>query len=336
MNNASPIAKKDRIEYIDLAKGICIFLVVAFHVTATMKVEFPLNDYLLLFRMPLYFFLSGCFFKPYNGFVDFLKRKTNKLLIPFFFAYLFFSFVVPHVIYHVFDSDWGLLPFRRLPVAWYQVKYPFIAIWFLLCLFEMNIIFYFTYWLADKTKHKTVALIIGSIAMALVAYGLKVYGIKLPGMLNKAFQAQPFFLVGYLTLRKSQILRPNRTDKFLPLLILACFGLLVLFKMSYYWFGTFAVYACGIFGTFGVILLAKYLKWLPTFSYFGRYSIMILVSHSVVLTFFLRLCGHWQLPNIVTFLITLACTWLSYYLIIPFMRKFMPHVTAQKDVIKVS
>lgn len=41
------------------------------------------------FRMPLYYFLSGLFFKTYRGFFDFVLKKINKLLIPFaFFIYL--------------------------------------------------------------------------------------------------------------------------------------------------------------------------------------------------------------------------------------------------------
>ena len=75
-----------RIEWIDLANGICIILVVLFHVCH----EYPLEVQISSFRMPLYFILSGLFFKQYEGFIGFLKRKTNKLLIPFLF-FLFFT-----------------------------------------------------------------------------------------------------------------------------------------------------------------------------------------------------------------------------------------------------
>lgn len=75
---------KKRIEFIDLAKGFCICLVVLAHVAASYKVSLPLSDFQKAFRMPLYFILSGFFFKTYGGFWDFIKRKTNKLsfLIP--------------------------------------------------------------------------------------------------------------------------------------------------------------------------------------------------------------------------------------------------------------
>lgn len=65
-----------RIEYIDLAKGICIMLVVLLHVFGDMSGT--VIKIMNLFRMPLYFVLSGLFFKQYEGFYSFLKKKTNK------------------------------------------------------------------------------------------------------------------------------------------------------------------------------------------------------------------------------------------------------------------
>jgi len=336
MNETSPIAaKKTRIEYIDLAKGMCIFLVVLFHLSSKLHIQYPLGNYMILFRMPLYFFLSGCFFKPYEGFVDFMKRKVNKLVIPFFFAYLVFSFLIPSFVYHCFDLNWGTLSLRRLPVAWLYTDYPSVAIWFLLCLFEMNIIFYFSYWIAQKTKYPIATLIVCSVIMVIIGTELMNHGFNLPCKLNKALRSQPYFLAGYLTLRHSNILKPNKTDKFLPLIIIGCFAMLWLFAQFADVLGLLHRYICGLFGTFGILLLAKLLKWLPTFSYFGRYSIMILISHIMVYLAFVTICQHFGLSNVVTFCITIVATWLSYYLIIPFMRRFLPYVTAQKDIIPV-
>lgn len=63
-------SEKPRIEFIDLAKGICIILVVIFH----FDVDIPL---LRPMRMPLYFILSGLFFKDYGGFINFLTKKNE-------------------------------------------------------------------------------------------------------------------------------------------------------------------------------------------------------------------------------------------------------------------
>ena len=71
---------KVRIDFIDLAKGVCIVLIVLGH--TGIAVDYP---GLTLMRTPLYFALSGLFFKDYGGFMQFLVRKTNKILIPFLF-----------------------------------------------------------------------------------------------------------------------------------------------------------------------------------------------------------------------------------------------------------
>lgn len=52
---------KKRIEFIDLAKGICILLVVQIHVYGDTSYTF--FNAMTIFRMPLYFFLSGIFLK---------------------------------------------------------------------------------------------------------------------------------------------------------------------------------------------------------------------------------------------------------------------------------
>lgn len=74
---------KKRIEFIDLAKGVCILLVIMMH--TDVNVDFP---GLRGMRMPLYFILSGLFFKDYGGFLNLLVKKANKILIPFLFFYL--------------------------------------------------------------------------------------------------------------------------------------------------------------------------------------------------------------------------------------------------------
>lgn len=60
----TPPRNKSRIEYIDLMKGICITLVVLIHCKISFDNEHIVNM-LEHLRMPLYFFLSGLFFKKY-------------------------------------------------------------------------------------------------------------------------------------------------------------------------------------------------------------------------------------------------------------------------------
>ena len=72
-----------RIEFIDLAKGICILCIVLGHIGIDTTIPGITN-----FVMPVFFVLSGLFFKDNEGVKTFTIKKINKLLVPFLFFYL--------------------------------------------------------------------------------------------------------------------------------------------------------------------------------------------------------------------------------------------------------
>lgn len=124
--------QKNRIEYIDLMKGICIILIILLHNQIYLSND-NINDILKNMRIPLYFCLSGLFFKEYNGFYDFIIRKFNKLIIPFiFFAYF------PYALCEI-----GLNYERSITTYLLMFIVPYnLPLWFLRCLF-MTYILYF-------------------------------------------------------------------------------------------------------------------------------------------------------------------------------------------------
>ena len=125
---------KVRIDFIDLAKGVCIVLIVLGH--TGIAVDYP---GLTLMRTPLYFALSGLFFKDYGGFMQFLVRKTNKILVPFLFFYIC-SYAIFYLCNLLFP---GLIvsDARGILDVFTQVQYFNGPIWFLLALFWCNIAF---------------------------------------------------------------------------------------------------------------------------------------------------------------------------------------------------
>lgn len=77
--------QSSRIENIDITKGIGIFLVILGHFA---EFKSPLYHYIYLFHMPLFFFLSGMFYK--SGYLkDIIIKKSKRLLIPYVFYWLF-------------------------------------------------------------------------------------------------------------------------------------------------------------------------------------------------------------------------------------------------------
>ena len=79
--------KKIRIELIDLAKAITIFLVILGHTTGNL--DTPLYRRVLYsFHMPLFFFLAGLSIKPVpvtgrDGWQKFLHKNALALIVPY-------------------------------------------------------------------------------------------------------------------------------------------------------------------------------------------------------------------------------------------------------------
>lgn len=309
----------ERIKYFDLAKGLCITLVVLYHLQGAYSVELPTDGYLSLVRMPLYFFLSGFFFKDYGGWAQLIVKKTNKLLVPFLFFYLTTSVLLPIACTHLLDmhfstgGDWSLLWAFLLPDA----KYPNIPLWFLWGLFWSNILFCALRRAVPKEwAQLLLACCIGGIFIADNAPAL-------PASFDRTLAYMPFFIAG-------NIFRGNSLQRFLNGKAAAV--LLLMFIAGGYCHpeGTVAQalqrYVAGMCGILCLIQLCARLGSLPYFSYVGRYSIMVLVTHEPLI----RLLHPLDIGLLPELLLIMAL----YLAIIPFMRRFMPHVTAQKDLFK--
>ena len=95
-----------RIDFVDLTKGVCIILVVMAHIGGAFD-QLDKHSMLSCFRMPLYFFISGIFFKPYEGLYGFIIRKTNKLIIPFIFFYVS-AFLLKYIVWKIAPETFHL------------------------------------------------------------------------------------------------------------------------------------------------------------------------------------------------------------------------------------
>ena len=332
--------EKKRLEFIDLAKGFCILLVVFNHIHKTFDTMFLLDNCFKMFTMPLYFLLSGMFFNKYEGIVGFMKRRINKLLIPFVFFFLLTSFLIPNIISVLTGS------FFKIELLWSFVSpefFPNFPIWFLLCLFELNTMFYVVYLIAEKFgNYNTFVMAILSSTIGFFGYYLGHINYNLYLFVDTAMSAFPFFYIGFITRKHTTFLQPNKLDKFnIPIAFALFFFTFIFARHVDYSTNTFedvsflTVYGCGLTGVFSIIFFSKAIKKLPYISYIGRYSIMLLCTHFIIVTYlnvFLRkfISSDWTIISL-----NLVVTTSLYSIIIPFMKKYMPHVTAQKDVIRI-
>ena len=326
------IMEAKRIEFIDLAKGVCILLVVLQHIGLNVN---PLG--MVSMRMPLYFVLSGLFFKDYGGLREFVVKKLNRLLLPFMFFYLFGYGIYYFInilfsnagIYGVFDV-YGILSFVDRRVYFNG------PIWFLLALFWANLIFCIVS--LNVKKEYVRALLV--LLIASVGYLLSIYKISLPFMIDVSLSALPFFYFGYV-LRTTSILYPNDYDKYNMLVAICLYlisaGIDYFFHCPRIWFhfntfygNVFLAELISMTSVGAVLFLCKAIGRLPLISYIGRYSIVFLCTHHLVYRHLFLLFDETKMTDkyIVSVMTILICL-----ILVPICKRYIPFFVAQKDLI---
>lgn len=135
-----------RIEYIDIAKGIGILLVVLGHNALVSRFSLRL---IYSFHMPLFFFLSGFFFNASLSFREFLGKRFHGLLKPYFFT----VFLI-----YLFYLSFGKLSLNTVAVRLLKSFYgageyvPWLPLWFLPHLFLVSLFAFFVLRLPIKNK----------------------------------------------------------------------------------------------------------------------------------------------------------------------------------------
>ena len=331
---------KDRIEYIDLAKGICILLVVLNHISIGgyfWNGNYPLNEVFDQMRMPLYFILSGLFFKDYQGGIrEFCLRKTNRILVP----YIFFM-----VVYRVAAIALGY--FTGIDTTAPNVTGIWDPLWFLRCLFMMNIIFAVIYYAVRRipTSPIIIEVLLGAIVFALGIVGYHLGNLHLN--FGTVLTSLPFLWLGYFLNRKLHLLQMKilwwQALALAVLLFVMVHFLYMgenLFYNNSYSSPAPLLYFAGFAGTLAVLLVSSVVKWLPVVSYVGRYSIIVLCTHvvtmKVVIALLKLLPGGWDDVSLIPSLIVFALTTIGSVCCCWFLSKYLPWFTAQKDLIKTT
>ena len=181
----------ERVRWIDIAKGYGIMLVVAGHLGIPY-----FGIYITSFHLPLFFMLAGVTFSSTNkGFGEFFKKKMKSLLVPYFC--LGVPLIISSFVTRLSDGENIYEISDYLYVIWqFLLQRRMYTIWFLMCLFLLEIIFYL---IAKILNYSLIKMGIASIIMGVlgVVY-FKIVGITLPFNIDACFTAMPFFYLGYV------------------------------------------------------------------------------------------------------------------------------------------
>lgn len=128
---------KERLGYIDIAKGIAIILVILGH--NSVPVEF--KHFMFSFHMPLFFILAGYFFNQQAVLKDVIYKGWIQLVRPYLFTGLciLLFFVLFQISNNIINNvDYNLNQFKDLLCDVFTGNIG--AVWFLLALFIAKII----------------------------------------------------------------------------------------------------------------------------------------------------------------------------------------------------
>lgn len=191
-----------RLDYIDVAKGIGILLVVWAHIL----VVGPSHKFIYAFHMPFFFFVSALLFKPakYDGVKELIKKRAKRLLLPYFlYSIVTWCVWVGFRYLRGDEVDSYVMPLLQTFIA--QGSGAFIvhnsALWFIPCLFVLEIIFYFLCKLGMRNMIIACIVLAGVGCIMAHVWGND-YLMNLPWNFDAAVFALPFYAVAYVLREK--------------------------------------------------------------------------------------------------------------------------------------
>lgn len=326
------MTEKKRIEFIDLAKGICIINIVLGH--CGVGISYPRPGTFSL-ELPMFFILSGLFISTKGNFKDYLIKRINSILIPFLFFYLIayipfytIKFIKPTM--YIGEAN-GILDLFN------NRQYFNGPTWFLLALFWGNLL----YFIVDRYITKTYLRVVSIIAIGALGALLGKFEVFMPFFIDAGITSLPFLFIGNW-IAKTAIIQPSKFDKFNIPIALCCFAgayyVACLSDNSYISFKCNAVrgnifwaYICSLLSVFSVLFACKACRYMPIISYCGEYSLWLLCAHyliyrpmQVVENQYNVNWGGWVVPTI-TIAICIA--------LIPVCNKLIPWFIGKKQLI---
>lgn len=283
----------ERLDWIDALRSIGILFVVLGH---TGRLNLPLMDYVHPFHVPLFFFISGVFFKKYKAlipFLSFFKVRAFRLLVPYLSVSLF-SYILWILAFRKLKDDSFSFIGSLIEIAAGRPGIN-VALWFFVCLFLVQIVFYFI----AKLKSQQ-AILISILLSLLIGYGINLPEFPIRNLfwnIKLVPVAVSFYGIGYLC--QSYFLSLSKLDHSKrAVLTIISFVLYVTFcninENVEFYSGTYGnylyFYIAALSGIFFWALVAQYIHSYEAlgnaFAAVGRNTLVIFSAHLLVFPFF--------------------------------------------------
>lgn len=280
----------NRVKYLDVAKGITIILVIIGHCLPlyTTDLTDALFNFIYSFHMPLFFLISGYFYKP--GKLD-LGRKAKQLLLPYFIISAINLYWkcqrVPNV-----DINKNIIAIlygnsSDIRKKAFEFNFPIIgALWFLLALFFCFALYHLLW-----TVHQCYNIPLTFLVILTAAISIELNDLTwLPFSLQPAMASLVFFHAGNLFKQGNMFENPNNKPSKQALLLIGALWFLAFtygtFRINENLYeGEILVFSGAIAGSYFFILFSKWLSRCSiievVLSFIGRNSLYILCVHAL-------------------------------------------------------
>lgn len=284
---------KARIEWIDIAKGISILVILYAHVFDTGLI----TGFVHLFHVPVFFVLSGLVWKKAQRSKDFLLDLLKGLIIPYFIAgivsiliYLLLGSFFSKNSMSISDCILGLFyaNSRTGLMKWCR------PLWFLPCLFMVKIIWELIANIKNKVIQYIIVFVVWFVAVGTLYTDIKEW--KLPWELEVALHALPYYCMGvmiqrHLTLTNFAI---RRRWILLPVSLLLFLLCILVFNLNYTklsfqynLYGNYIFFVLGaIAGTAMVFTLSMMISRWKLLEIAGQNTLIILLWHKYPILLF--------------------------------------------------
>ena len=282
-----------RIKWIDVAKAIGIFAIYVGHISTTEGVRCV--PFVWTFHVALFFLISGCaeaISSKETGFGQFLVKKIKTLFIPWL------TFALVSIAIHFLKTGYSGAELIKgvKQMALGCIRNNFVpsagAIWFLTCLFVIQILFFFIKKLKNKWLILGVAAVIHIVALLL----FDVNAPKMPYNLDTAMYYILYYATGYISFEVVNLVLNAKTLKGKILLVVSgvlsfgyC-GIRILGKdiFGFLYSVPYLSKLISVISTliiiYAVILLAKILENVELFQKIGQNTIYLCAGEYVTHT----------------------------------------------------
>lgn len=310
-----------RFDYVDIAKGIGIMLVIMGHI------EYDYVPFCGSVHIPLFFILSGYLYDIDKAqdrtYKEQTARRVKRLLIPYFIynMILYVKYLLKLVLSHTFTMKLGVqgflgfvyssaLLYKNVPAEENFEGFVFGngPLWFLTAMAVSSVIFYFVIYFVLNHKFGWAGIIVSSLVLCVLSNTLcRVLPVYLPWSVEVALLGTVFMLMG-MCLRKYRVIERTEKQYWLPVVCVLLFALLHYLNgpanLALQDYGRFmSVYlVLGLLGTVVVLWascrLARSQAINKAISYVGQNTLIILAFHMTCISMLVSVLGKLHLAEL--------------------------------------